>query len=257
MPLIAQESRQVIVFLVRHPVTGVMSYCWRIGVGRTSFYMKPRYDPLSMLKISFHGPDPRHRQPGLKIEIDQSASTKANEAGGIVVHGSGEYKQWYTGKPVRPGGPTHVARLRYPWSMFYQSVPSAPMPKDPPKASVAGVIPPPDEFYAVDVDLYISQGKPYWPDERAARRANAMLGVLRNEADQYLTAVANHHSVIRVPTPDSLVVRLPSGAVDIVRALGTCVHDDVLWVCEQRMSSAQLREARDQMGAVPDPREPD
>ncbi len=52
-------------FVVGDRKSAVAGYAWRRGASGTSFYIKARYTPLSSVKISLHGPDPR---PGLSLD---------------------------------------------------------------------------------------------------------------------------------------------------------------------------------------------
>ncbi len=191
-------------FLVRDASRNVMGYCWRLWWARTSFYLKPRYVPLSGLKVSMHGPDARHGGlGGFKVDYDQRALPGARSAGGVAVARHDMLPSWFAGQPVANGRAVHVARIRHPWLMFNRGAPSAPMPTVPKGDVVGRVIPAPDQMYAVDIDLYVCTRKPFWPNEAEVRAANAALGPLRNEAGQYLTGVVYHRSVLRSPAPEA------------------------------------------------------
>ena len=237
-------------FLVRDASRNVMGYCWRLWWGRTSFYLKPRYVPLSALKVSMHGPDARHGGlGGFKVDYDHDALPRARSAGGIAVAHPDMLPSWFAGQPVANGRAIHVARIRHPWLMFNRGAPSAPMPTAPKNDVVARVLPVPDQMCAVDIDLYVCPGKPFWPNEAEVRADNAALGPLRNEAGQYLTGVVYHRSVLRYPAPEGLLAGYPDGATDLVRGLGICVDQNVLWICEQSLSRAQVVATAKELGS--------
>jgi hypothetical protein len=67
------------------------------------------------------------------------------------------------------------------------------------------------------------------------------LGPLRNDADQYLTAVAVHRSTITQTTPLRAQAPRPADSTDRVRGIGATVDDaGVLWICEQWISRSAL-----------------
>ena len=80
-----------------------------------------------------------------------------------------------------------VARLRRTWVARVRP-PPAPQPgalRKAPSASLSPAAPEPGD--AIDVDLIVTGGKPYWPQERKARTDNVCLGPLRDDADVWLT----------------------------------------------------------------------
>jgi hypothetical protein len=139
------EPPDAIAFLVRDARRNVMGYSWRLWWGRTSFYMKPRYAPLAGLKVSMHGPDPRHGLPGFKVDFDRTALPGARVAGGAAVAHSDTLPAWFPGRPLANGRAVHVARIRHPWVMFHRGVPSAPTPTVPKANAVALVVRPPEQ----------------------------------------------------------------------------------------------------------------
>jgi hypothetical protein len=239
----------VIAFLVRDARRNVMGYCWRLWWGRTSFYMKPRYAPLAGLKVSMHGPDSRHGLPGFKVDFDRTALPGARLAGGLAVAHSDTLPAWFPGRPLANGRAIHVARIRHPWVMFHRGVPSAPTPTVPKGDAVALVVRPPEQMYAVDIDIYVCAREPFWPNETKARLDDAAFGPLRNAAGQYLTAVAHHRSVLCSPSPEGLIRGYPEGADDLVRGLGLRVDQGVLWICELLLSKAQMITAAKDLGS--------
>jgi hypothetical protein len=120
-----------------------------------------------------------------------------------------------------------------PGLVLLPDAPSAPVPHAMPRDAVGALIPTPGVLHAADVDVFVSDRGPWWPNERQARRANACLGPLYNAAGQALTARSVRRSSIADPTPEGARVPGPKGQGDRVRMLAAALHDDLLWVCEQ------------------------
>jgi hypothetical protein len=223
--------------------TNMCSYVWRLWWGRTSFYLRTRDNSVFPdLKVSLHGPDPRHPTSGYKIGRDGSAVSESMATReGLVVAPPDWLPCWFNGRAVSDTV-THVLRFRFPPNLFDRRYPSAPIPAEVKERDFAGVFLPPNKaLYAVDVDVYLSNRAPFWPNERRARRDDACLGPLQNEAGQHLTAVAVHRSTITAPTPRRAQAPRPTGAQDRVRGVGATVDDTgVLWICEQWMSRSAL-----------------
>jgi hypothetical protein len=231
-----------IYFCVGDRATKICSYAWRVGWGRTSFYLKAQYRALTELKVSLHGPSKEHTKPGFKVDLDQTATRKAISSGGYFVATPGWLPHWFKGHPVE-GGATHVVRFRTTWDFFEVGVPSAPSPDDIKPSDFAYLVPPPPHSSAVDVDIFVSDSGPYWPNERQARLDNACLGPLQNEAHQYLTAVAVRRQIPASPTPPGALAPTSKGPADRVRGVGATVDEHgILWICEQWMSRTQLVE---------------
>jgi hypothetical protein len=224
--------------------TGIFSYAWRLGTGGTSFYIKPVEAALSQFKISLHGVDHRPGiRPGFKVELDESAESAVADAGGaLVARDRWSGRQWFQGEVVAPGV-NHVMRIRTTWVMFNRRYPSAPAPQNLKSRSFGGVIPAPRSLRAVDVDLFVCQRRPYWPNEKRARRDNACLGPLSNKSGASLTAVATHRSIVNEPDPPGLNGPVPVDEADRLRGFGATFDPrGFLWVCEQWLSRAALSE---------------
>jgi hypothetical protein len=193
---------------------------------------------LAALKVSLHGPDPRHARPGFKIAIDESAMDATKSAGGVV-GGTPEWlPRWFEGRAVA-SGVRHVIRFRHTWDLYSTAHPAAPNPGNVKPSAFAALIPVPPALSAVDVDVYVSRRRPYWPNERRARSDNACLGPLISEAGEHLTAVAVRRHVVADPTPEAARLPRPVNDDDYVRAIGAAVDaNSVLWICEQWMSRA-------------------
>ncbi|HKH55881.1 MAG TPA: hypothetical protein VKA58_10550 [Propionibacteriaceae bacterium] len=223
-------------------------FTWRVWPSRTSFYLKSRAPGMGLLKLSIHGDDPRH--PGLagfKIGMDSEdqyqAAVTAGEIGSIR---SGDWPMWFPGKDIGHNA-LLVVRLRWTWDACMR-LPPAPPPGELKKDAVGLVAPsPPGPGDAVDVDLIVAFGKPYWLRERKARADNAVLGPLRNDADLWLTGtVVKRVAAHRAPPPHA-VGPVPTGRQDEVRGLAATVDPEgFLWLIEQRMSRSALTATADE-----------
>jgi len=209
----------------------ICGYTWRIGWSRTSFYIKARYRPLTSLKVSLHGPDERHSRPGFKVAIEEDALPTALASGGAIVGLAAHEPRWFSGSSLE-GGSVHAVRFRWTSDLFDEGVPSAPNPRGIRSGALGSMIPLPPSGFSADVDVYVTEGAPYWPSEGQARLDNACLGPLRNEADQYLTGISRRHSLESLPGPTSEIGSVPSEAR--VRGVETTVDSDgLLWIIER------------------------
>jgi hypothetical protein len=235
------NGTDAIKFCVGSREKGIFSYVWRLWWGGTSFYIKPTYSPIAQHKVSLHGPDAKHpKSPWLRFDVDRTAPEDPD----TVAITSGLPLE-FAGHAVTNRA-THVARLRFPWELFISGRPSGPFPEEPKKNVFAAIAPAPAPLYATDLDVYISQGRAFWPAETRARRDNAVLGPLVNSAGQYLTAVSVRRSLLKTATPARALAGEPDEDSDRVRGVGASVDaDGVLWICEQWMSKAALLAAKD------------
>lgn len=171
-----------------------------MGWSRTSFYIKAREAALSGLKVSLHGEDARHPgKAGFKLAEDVSAVAKSEEAGGRLIASPGMLPLWFPGANAVSGS-THVLRFRVPWDLLQPPIPSAPAPAPVRARAFAGIVRAPLPLHSVDVDVFVSRKRPYWPNEKRARADKACIGPLQNESGDYLTAVAVHRLILASPT---------------------------------------------------------
>ena len=137
------EAPKALYFIVADKQRRICGYTWRIGWGNTSFYIKSTYKPMSALKISLHGPDPRHKRPGFKIAVDEPAVSGAKNAGGGVYFGSAAVSpQWFSGHRIS-NDVTHVITFRTTWDLFVSGSPSAPGPGSLRKKATGLIVPAP------------------------------------------------------------------------------------------------------------------
>lgn len=221
-----------------------LGYTWRIWSGGSSFYMKSRAPGMTHLKLSLHGDDPKHpRGGGFKLGLDTEAAFERDlSSGAIIGQRTGTWPIWFPGRDVTEQA-TLVARLRWTYEATSRLGP-APDPGDLKKdATGLAIKPPPGLGYAVDLDLIVSEGKPYWHNEKKARKDDACLGPLFNErAHLWLTGTAVKRFVPHYPHPVEALGPKPLSRLDQTRGVGCTVDPEgFLWIVEHRMSKTAAK----------------
>lgn len=224
-----------IYYMVGKRDSGPYSWLWRISTTGTSFYIKAAYERFAEVKVSLHGPHPNHNDPHFRLGIDRSATEKVEGLGSIFRH-QRNLPLRFPGIQVAPGV-RHAVRIRNTWDLFQWQSQSAPIHDSVRSRNLYTVGPPPSPLLAKDLDLYISDGRPYWPRPEAVLRDDAGLGPLKNKAGQYLTAVVIHQMTLRHPTPDGARQERQSTAKVVARrGFGSCVDENgLLWLVEQML----------------------
>lgn len=215
---------------------GEWSHFWRVWSDRTSFYITAR--GLTGHKLSFHGPDEKHSCSGWKLAPDDSRASPGIAS--LVGPGAHE-PQWFEG--VKVSSRTHfVFRARFPWTVFEGNLSRGLGASKIKKTMTGALIRLPQQFHAVDVDFFVSDQAPYWPDPRQARIDNAKLPPLTNEAGQILTAVAVQRSVAREPHPSRADLLPPTSSEDSARGIWMGLDDDrpFAWAVETAVSRRAL-----------------
>ncbi len=101
------------------------------------------------------------------------------------------------------------------------------------KATLQARIPAPPPGGVAHVDLYLTVGEPYWPNEQQARERNAGMGPIFNDAGMSLTAVVAHRDVTSEPDPHG-DVRGDTPLGQCARGIGASVDQtSLLWLCEK------------------------
>lgn len=222
--------------------TSPVGFTWRLWASRTSFYLKSRAPGVKHLKLSLHSDDPLHPSGGgFKVAMDTEEAWKRDIAEERTAGWrSGDWPVWFPGKRISDDA-VLVARLRWTWDACSRLGP-APEPGSLKKdAKGFAVKPPPQPGDAVDIDLIVSTTKPYWPNEEKARRDEACLGPLRNDAGDWLTGTAVKRLATHYGPPPTAQGPSPRGKSDETRAIGSAVDPaGFLWIVEQRMSRSAL-----------------
>lgn len=233
----SEASREILKIVVGDLDSHLHSFSWRIWAAKTSFYIKCPGAGFD-LKFSLHGPDPAHTWHGFKLALD--GDTDSPET--VVVMTPNWLPLVFPGHLVDTGSElvSHlVLRLRMPWDIFDR--PSA-WPVARLRTGDQGLrVSAPPILRSADVDFYVSEGAPFWPNEAQARADNATVGPLRNTADQYLTAVSVRRDLISSPTPEHALGIGPRTHDDAVRGTGGCLDElGFMWVVEQWISRSAL-----------------
>lgn len=229
-----------ILFFVRDYATPCNSYTWRIWPGGTSFYIKSTVPGLTDMKLSLHGPRPENPGPGPWLKFGRDSSV-AEDTG--VAAGRWNLPIWFAGHEVRPNV-RHCVRFRFDWTMFRPGVLSGPSPgvvKRPGRAQAGVVRHAPSIGFSLDVDLFVSDGEPCWPDEARARPAEALLGPLHNKAGQWLTGEVHLRRLSLTPTWEQVAAPTLVRNATVIRGLGFGVDKaQVLWVNEVPLNQTEL-----------------
>lgn len=239
----AMDRQDAIVFFVLNKETQTWGYSWLIEWSTTSFYIKSQFPPLQSMKVSLHGPDPNH--PGKQhLRFDFAHPDQVEKA---VKAGGGWSTDLSDGPPFNFSGrqvndhAAHIVRFSSEWDMFSSGMPPAPGgPKHKQKATLHARVPAPPKGQVTHVDLYLSLGDPYWPNEQQARDKNAGMGPISNDAGMNLTAVVTLRSITSEPDPHGDV----RGAIPLdqcARGMGGAVDETgLLWLCEKMIPVEML-----------------
>lgn len=117
-------------------------------------------------------------------------------------------------------------------------VSSAPVPERPRAGAAALRLTAPIELLrVVDVELFVGNEAPYFPDDEVdARRVNALLPTLRKDARQFLTGVCRHRTSLAPLAPRQAFTKPPYGTRDRTRGIGFAADErGVAWIVEQWM----------------------
>lgn len=238
---------------------------WQITAKKTDFYINPVHAP-DMFHLSAHGPNQRsgdsHRfhvkvgdQARREVPRGQAGYTSN---GYFLAHGVPRRGQPLEGHLIAPRT-WLIARIRWTWDM------QRPRYR---RAAVSGHTWPEinrresgfvmrealHDNEAADVDVVVSYDRPYWPDEKGARRANAQLGPLRNASGMWLTATMYRRLQLLYPTPDGVLAGRPIGGETPSRIMGCGPgdHDNIYWFVEsitsQEIVNANVEEGNVEQG---------
>jgi len=240
--LASMNNEHAIVFAVGDREQCKYGYTTLIEWSTTSFYIKPQFRQLQTFKISIHNPDPKHPgKDGFRFDFDHDEpKRKAVAAGGGWKFDGAQPPLWFPGRRVNPRV-LHLARFAVSWDMFAKQVPSAPPPQFKQKATLHALLQRPALLRASHVDIYMSEGEPYWPDEANVRANNAGMGPIVNESGMSLTAVDRRVSTINQPDPYRRSLDAGVPIADCVRGVAAQVDPSgFLWICEKLMPKDEL-----------------
>lgn len=239
------NGERAIVFFVHDRVSNVAGYTSLIEWSTSSFYVKSTYKPLQLMKVSLHGPDPKHiGKQHFRFDFDHSKPAgKAAAAGGSWVSTNGvQLPLYFPGRRVNKRT-LHVVRFSAEGDLFAKGVPTAPMPTAQQKATLHARLEAPPLSKVSHVDLFLSNVRPYWGNEAKVRSRDAGMGPLENSAGQYLTAINYQVSATKEPDPFG-DVRNGVPLDECIRGIASAVDPSgFLWMSEKLMPRSQFSSA--------------
>lgn len=236
-----QQQRAIEFFFVQEGA-GVWGYHWFIEWSTSSFYIKCLHPGMQSAKVSLHGPDPKH--PGrqhLRFGLDKPAVVaKAEKAGCRFSPSSDPLPYYFAGRQVSDHA-AHIVRFSAAWDTFLKGAPGPGGSKGPrQKSTFKAIIRAPEKDRVAHVDVYLSMGEPYWPDEARARAAGAGMGPITNSIGMNLTAVSVRRPVTLQPEPCG-DVRGDTPLDKCVRGVSALVDETgLLWLCEKVVPAAEF-----------------
>jgi len=236
------RPQHAIEFLVAEEGTGIDGWHWIIEWSTSSFYMKSLNPALRSAKVSLHGPDPKH--PGkqhLRFDLTEPGLVeKAERAGGRWATDTSGLPLYFRGRQVNDYA-AHIVRYSAERDAFLKGAPPAGGSRGPrAKSTFRAIVPVPKEDRVTYLDIYLSFGDPYWPDEAGVRAAQAGIGPITNGSGMNLTAVVRDWPAAREPGPcGDFRGETPRG--DCLRGIAAAVDDTgLLWLCEKLLPTAMM-----------------
>jgi len=240
----SMDGQDAIVICIVDKQTGVCGYTWFIEAHGTSFYIKPTYTPMQVVKVSIHNPDADHDGEYYRLDfVRTKIAQKAIRAGGGWGAFGKSFPLEFSGRPVNKRT-VHLARFSAEWSMFRRGMQRAPAPTPSAKATLNALVDAPVLGKVTHVDLYLSSVRPFWRNQEAKLRTrDAGMGPLRNSAGRYLTAVISQVDKSAEPDPFGD----PSKGIppeDCVRGIAEGVDTTgLLWICEKMIPKSKMEQA--------------
>jgi hypothetical protein len=230
-----QQQHAIEFFFIAGPPISLWGFHWLIEWSTTSFYIKCLHPGLQAAKVSLHGPDPQHSRPHLRydLERDQALVDRATRAGGRWSPNSDPPPYYFTGRQVNDHA-AHIVRFSGAWDSFVQGAPGPGNSRGPrQKSTFRALVRAPERDHVAHVDVYLSFGDPYWPNEEAAREASAGMGPITNSIGMTLTAVVVHRPAALDPDPFG-DLRGDTPLNQCTRSLSAAVDEtSLLWLCEK------------------------
>ncbi len=228
-------------FVVGNSARGIYSHTWRVWWHGTSFYVKARNKEMSPFKISLHGSDELHPDPGFIVGRDQSVPAARDI---LMVDRGRLLGSRFSGKPMPDGG-LLVLSFRFGAELFQEGMPSEhPTGVKKGGGKAASFVPAPDPGELTDVHLFLTRQGMRIPFQEHAQEADALLGPLVNKNEDILTGMA--YRVPSGPNPgpvDLYADPSPATEDDRVRGFGTSIGEDGrLWIVERWLSRKALKQ---------------
>lgn len=186
------SPQRAVEFLFAEDGTGIDGWHWLIEWSTSSFYIKSMNPALEGAKVSIHGPDARY--PGEQhMRFDRESDPKLIEsavrAGGRFLTDAEDGPIYFSGRQVSEDA-GHIVRFCAERKSFVGDAPPAGGSRWPKAKSTARAITPvPTEGHVTYLDVYLSFGDPYWPDEEGVRATQSGIGPVTNGSGMQLTLV--------------------------------------------------------------------
>lgn len=236
------QQQHAIEFFFIAEASSLWGFHWLIEWSTSSFYVKCLHPAMQSAKVSLHGPDPKH--PGkqhLRFDLDHAdVLEKATKAGSHWSSGSGRLPFYFGGRQVNDHA-AHIVRFSAEWNTFIKGAPGPGNSRGPrEKSTFRALVRAPERDHVSHVDLYLSTGDPYWPDEEAARAARAGMGPITNSIGMNLTAITVQRPVTLEPDPHG-DLRSDTPLDQCTRGMAAAVDETgLLWLCEKLIPVGDL-----------------
>jgi hypothetical protein len=202
---------------------GPLGSVWRLTAKRSDFYLDRVGEHEEAIHISMHGPSSSHPEgQRFHVKLDRRAAASAHERGRLAAHGIPPTGHAFPGKEIA-AGVYQVARVRWTWDIlrkrYHAFSISGPYPDIVESRAGAVIRRPVGVNEAIDLDVIVSTGEPYWPGGERSAHDNARLGPLRNDAGLWMTVTVVRRRQDRWPTPTALVPPRPGAGEEPNRIL--------------------------------------
>lgn len=231
------QQQHAIEFFFIEESTSLWGFHWFIEWSTSSIYIKSRHPGPQVAKVSLHGPDPKHPgQQHLRYDLERNKPDLMERAERLGFHwaaGSDPLPFYFSGRPVNDHA-AHIVRFSAAWDTFVKGAPGPGSSEGlRQKSTFRALIPAPKKDHVSHVDVYLSLGDPYWPDEEGARALRAGMGPITNAIGMNLTAVFAHRPMTEEPDPYG-DVRGNTPLDQCTRGMGAAVDETgLLWLCEK------------------------
>jgi len=231
---------------------------WRFTAKSHDFYIDHSNGEETM-HLSMHGPRRHHSNHRFHIKVKREWAATAHELGVFAAHGIGKEGFKFDGVAVSPDA-YHVLRIRwtadilrrkYRQCAYAESVPE-------PTSQERGFLMSKrvGTGDCVDLDVFMSYGKPYISGGVRAQKDNAVLGPVANENNMWLSATCARRLQRDHPMPESFDVPKPGRGDEPNRFFtgGTkdSASDGIYWFVHDITTRACVERSMEAWKANPD-----
>lgn len=224
---------------------------WRITARKTDFYLQP-YGDAHGIHLSMHGPKERFPDGHpFHVKVDPAAMVATSMGGSLAIHAIPRKGYAFDGEQLTSHAYL-VARVRWSWDIVrprFEQVTATVLPSIQERGGHGFVMRKPvGDNEAVDLDIVVSYGMPYWRGGEKSASDNARLGPLVNDADMWMTGTVYRRWQSAEPTPPGLAVPRPTSR-DAPRRItggGPGAHGSsgIYWFVQGVTSEAVLERSR-------------